>query len=200
MSSPACGGNGGVQSEATSIVGAIEPQRALHGPHELGDRAALEAQRRSVVGPCPQGDLVDTVLHEIPASRRRRGLTPGASRLVAGHVWLIVQGGITVSGFADRPTRAGCAARMTTSMGSVRSAPQGGDRIAGLRMARENRWALRSPKVGSRCGAEFRGNMKSGCHRPPCPAPRSSGPGRTRKPQGYRGSGIIARPMGRGML
>jgi hypothetical protein len=72
----------------------IEPQRALHGPHELGDRATLEAQRRSV-GPCPHCDLAETVPYEVPADRgERRDSMPGASRLVAGPVWLIVQSGI----------------------------------------------------------------------------------------------------------
>ena len=54
------------------------------------------------------------MLHEVPADRGEGGdLTPGASRLVAGHVWLVGQSGIMDRPEADRPTRAGCAARMT---------------------------------------------------------------------------------------
>jgi hypothetical protein len=70
-----------------------------HGLHELGDRAALDAQRRSV-DLCRQCDLANTVLHEVPADRGEgEDLTPGASRLV---VWLIGQSGIMDRPAADR--------------------------------------------------------------------------------------------------
>jgi hypothetical protein len=100
VSSPVCGG---MQIEATSI----EPQRALHGPHELGDREVLEVQRRS--GPldhhvlpvrCVAGS--DVVIHEARAAPQR------PSR---GHVWLVGRRGIMVPATALRPIRASCAAR-----------------------------------------------------------------------------------------
>lgn len=108
-----------------SIAGGIDRQRALLGLHELGDRGALEAQRRSV-GPCPQCDLADTVLHEVPAGRGEGG-TPrprqlavrmgmaqrpacagGLPELHSGPHSPVRQGGMRVPVVALRPCRAGC--------------------------------------------------------------------------------------------
>jgi hypothetical protein len=73
VSSPACGGNSGMRIEATSIMACMNSATEV-----------LEVQRRSV-SPCPQCDLADTVLHEVPADRGEGGdVTPGTDLHKAG--------------------------------------------------------------------------------------------------------------------
>jgi hypothetical protein len=91
----------------------------LHfGRLKLGDRDVLESQRRPV-GPCPRCD---------PADRRATRSRPiaGASRLVAGHEWLIGQGGIM-----DRPRGHADAGRSLPGRHGQACSGGGGVRIEG---------------------------------------------------------------------
>jgi hypothetical protein len=100
-------------------------------------------QSRLFIHPEP---AIRSRLAAIPKPRQsaaRRSARPerrASRRPCRGHVWLVGQGGIMVPGFADRPTRPGCAAC------AAEWPPSGGHRGAGIGMG----GALRPAAAGQR--------------------------------------------------